>query len=91
MRVETNFDLYILQERLRQARLSFNLALGLIAISTTISIFGIGLLLKGQISQVTATTAGGLAANVVSVCVLKLTRDANDRLDKMAKELMDKE
>lgn len=70
----------IIQECLRQARLSFNLALVAIASNTFISLISIGLLLAGQVSQGTATTVGGLASTLVSVQFLRLAKNAGDRL-----------
>ena len=73
----------IAQERLRQARLSFNLALAATAISFSISLIGGGLLLLGKVSSGTVTTAVGL---VSSAGCLKFAKDANDRLDKIIDE-----
>lgn len=70
-------------ERLRQARLSFNLALTATAISFSISLIGGGLLLSGKTSSGTITSAVGL---VSSGGCLKFARDANDRLDKILLE-----
>ncbi len=81
----------VIKERLRQARLSFNIALSLIIISTIISVTGVGLLLSGKTSEGTATTAGGLAAKIVSVGLLKMTKDTNERLDKIATEFIDED
>ena len=71
------------QERLRQARLSFNLALTATAISFSISLIGGGLLLSGQTPSGTITSAAGV---VSSAGCLKLAKDANDRLDKILLE-----
>ncbi len=76
----------VITERLRQARLSFNIALGLTIISAIISVTGVGLLLSGKTSEGTATTAGGLASKIVSIGLLKMTKDTNERLDKIATE-----
>jgi hypothetical protein len=81
----------LIQERLRQARLSFNLALVLTATSGLVGIAGVVLLFSGKVPEGTITTAGGLASNIVSVRCLKLTKDANDRLDQMAKHLKDED
>ena len=70
----------IIEECLRQARLSFNMALVAIASNTFITLISIGLLLGGQVSEGTATTIGGLASTVVSVQFLKLAKNAGDRL-----------
>lgn len=70
----------ISQERLRQARLSFNLALTATAIGLigfSISLIGGGLLLSGKASAGTIISAVGL---VSSMECLKLAKDANDRL-----------
>ena len=70
----------IIQERLRQARCSFNLALVATAVSTFISLVGAGLLLTGKVNEGAVTAAGGMAASVRCV---HLAKDANDRLDKL--------
>lgn len=81
----------VIKERLRQARLSFNIVLGLTIISGIISVTGVGLLLSGKTSEGTATTAGGLASQIVSVRLLKMTQDSNERLDKIATEFLDED
>jgi hypothetical protein len=81
----------IITERLRQARLSFNLALLLTTVSTVISLVGVGFLFSGKISEGAITTAGGLTSKLVSVRFLKLIKEANDRLDKMAKDFKDED
>lgn len=73
----------IAQERLRQGRLSFNLALIATAISFSISLIGGGLLLSGKIPSGTITSAVGL---VSSAGCIKFAQDANDRLDKIIDE-----
>lgn len=79
-------ELSIAQERLRQARHSFNLALFSTTVSFCISVVGAGLLLSGKVPEGTITSAGGLAS---SVRCLKFAKDANDRLDKIVAELDD--
>lgn len=76
----------VILESLRQASWSFNLALILTTASAVVSIIGIGLLFSGKITQGTATTAGGLASNLISVNFLKLSKENNDRLYKITKE-----
>jgi hypothetical protein len=73
----------ILNERLRQARLSFNLALAMTAATTVMGLVGIGLLYAKQIQAGAVTTTSGVA---LSVCCFKLAKDANDRLDKISTE-----
>ena len=75
----------IIKERLRQARLSFNLALVTTGTCAIVSFCGIGMILLGKASEGSVTTTSGLSATVYC---LKLTRDANDRLDKLAEELI---
>lgn len=76
----------IIKERLRQARLSFNLALATTATCAFVGFCGIGLVLLGKAPEGTITTTGGLSATVYC---LKLARDANDRLDELAEDLND--
>ena len=75
-----------MQERLRQAKFSFNVTLGLTIVSASISIFGIGLLFSGKVTEGSVATAGGLTSNIVSVGLLKFTKETNDRLERLAKE-----
>ena len=72
-----NIKCLIAQERLRQGRLSFNLALTATAICFSISLIGGGLLLSGQVPSGTVTSAVGL---VSSMGCLNLATNANDRL-----------
>lgn len=72
-----------LQERIRQARLAFNLLLGATVLSGIVSFTGVGLLLSKQVSQGTITSIGGLISNVAFA---KMAKDANDRLDRAMKE-----
>lgn len=76
----------ILQERVRQAKYSFNLALIATAVSACVGLAGAGLLLSGKFPEGTVTAAGGLVA---STCCIRFAKDANDRLDKVSKELSD--
>ena len=76
-----NIEWNIAQERLRQARLSFNLALTVTAICFLITVMGAGLLLSDKFSSGTITTAVGL---VSSLGCFKLAKDSNDRLDQIA-------
>ncbi|CBN55876.1 MULTISPECIES: TRADD-N-associated membrane domain-containing protein [Kamptonema] len=80
-----NPDQYdIIKERLRQARLSFNLALATTATCAIVGFAGVGLMLLGKAPEGVVTTTGGLSATVYC---LKLARDANDRLDELAEDL----
>lgn len=79
----------VIQERLRQAKFIFNVTLGLTIVSASISLFGLGLLLSGKVTEGKLATAGGLPSNIVSVGLLKFTKETNDRLDRLAKEFKD--
>ncbi|NEQ35803.1 MAG: hypothetical protein F6K40_05695 [Okeania sp. SIO3I5] len=81
----------VIKERLRQAKLSFNIALSLTIISAIISVTGVGLLLSGKTSSGKSITTGGLAGKIVSVGLLKMTKDTNERLDKIATEFQDED
>uniref|UniRef100_A0A0C1NGP2 Cyanobacterial TRADD-N associated 2 transmembrane domain-containing protein n=1 Tax=Tolypothrix bouteillei VB521301 TaxID=1479485 RepID=A0A0C1NGP2_9CYAN len=76
----SEISLKITQERLRQARCSFNLAMIYTIMSVFISLVGAGLLLMRQTSEGAVTTAAGMAA---SVRCAQFAKEANDRLDKI--------
>ena len=69
------------EERLRQARLSFNTFLGLSVVTGFVSLLGIALLMVGKVQPGVITTTGGISSNIVSVRLLKLTKESNARLD----------
>ena len=77
---QPSVELIIAQERLRQARYSFNMALAATFVSFLISLAGAGMLLSNKFPQGTILTATGL---VSAVEFQKLAKDANDRLDKI--------
>ena len=83
---QTSVELIIAQERLRQARYSFNMAIVATALSFSISLAGTGMLLSNKVPQGTVLTACGL---VSAVEFHKLSKDANDRLDKILLEEKD--
>ncbi|MEG4595416.1 hypothetical protein QUB00_26925 [Microcoleus sp. F8_C2] len=72
-------ELKIAEERLRQARYSFNLAFILTATSALIGFAGVGLVVLGKAPEGTITMTGGLAS---SAYCLQLAKDTNDRLNK---------
>ncbi len=80
---QSSHDDRICQERLRQARWLFNLYFAFTAISGILSLIEVVLLLKGCISQDTYGTLGGLTLTAVSHRVMKHSREANDRLDRL--------
>ena len=79
----SNIELSIAQERLRQARYSFNVAMIAVTFSFCISLTGAGLLLSGKVPEGTITSTGGLASGVQCI---QFAKDANDRLDKILAE-----
>ena len=79
----------VIKERLRQAKFSFNMTLGLTIVSASISIVGIGMLFSGKIPEGAVAIGSGLTSNIVSVGLLKFTKETNDRLDRLAKEFKD--
>ena len=82
----STIKMIIVKERRRQAHHSFNLAFVTTTACVLISFAGVGLVLLGKASEGTIAATGGLAST--AYC-LKLSKDANDRLDKVASELND--
>lgn len=74
----------IYAERIRQAHWGFNLELGFVGICSGITLVGCILFLTGQTSKGAYMTVGGLTSTAVGGCCMRLSRDANDRLDKLA-------
>lgn len=72
----------IVQERVRQARNSFNLALTAIGVSACVCVAAAGL----KLPEGNVMAAGSLAS---SACCIRFAKDANDRLDKVSEELSD--
>jgi CHASE2 domain-containing sensor protein len=83
---QISVEVAIVQERLRQARYSFNLALIATGISACVGLVGAGLLLYGKLSEGVITASSGLASGV---CCVRLAKDSNDRLDRILAELND--
>jgi hypothetical protein len=79
----------MIQDSWRQARFSSNATFGFITTSALVNIFGIVLLFSGKVTEGSVATAGGLTSNIVSVRLLKFTKETNDRLDRLAKEFKD--
>ena len=79
----------VMQERMRQAKFSFNVTIGLKIVNAVISILVIVLLFSGKVTEGSVATAGGLTLNIVSARLLKFTKETNDRLDRLAKEFKD--
>lgn len=79
-------ELKIGQERLRQARYSFNTALVSSAAFTGISLVGAAMLLLGKVPEGAFVASSGMLSR--ASCV-RLAKEANDRLDKIMDELLD--
>ncbi|MCU0549402.1 MAG: hypothetical protein MUC48_08645 [Leptolyngbya sp. Prado105] len=73
------------QERLRQAQYSFNIALVSSAACIAVSFVGAAMLL-GKAPEGAAVASSGMLSS--AGCV-RLAKDANDRLDKLANDLLD--
>jgi len=76
----------IAKERSRQAHHSFNLAFVTTAACVFISFAGVGLYFWAKLMRELSRQLSGLAST--AYC-LKLSKDANDRLDKVASDLND--
>jgi len=74
------------QERLRQARYSFNIALTASAAFTVVGFLGAAMLLLGKAPEGAVVASSGMLSSVGCV---RLAKDANDRLDKIMNELLD--
>ena len=79
-------NLKIGQERLRQAQYSFNIALASSTACIAVSFVGAAMLLLGKAPEGAAVASSGMLSS--AGCV-RLAKDANDRLDKLANDLLD--
>ncbi|MBE8971016.1 hypothetical protein IQ277_33895 [Nostocales cyanobacterium LEGE 12452] len=64
-----------MQELLRQAKLTFNLALSVTAVSAMMTLGGVGLLYFNKVSEASLTAGGGALATITSVQLAKQTRE----------------
>ena len=64
----------LIKELLRQTRLTFNLALTVSAISSTITLSGVGLLYFNKITEASLTTGVGVLATTSSLQLAKQTK-----------------
>ncbi|QHG17635.1 hypothetical protein [Nostoc sp. ATCC 53789] len=69
-----NSEAEIMQELLRQAKLTFNLALSVTAASAMMTLGGVGLLYFNKVSEASLTAGGGALATITSVQLAKETR-----------------
>lgn len=81
--METPIKAAIAQERLRQAKQSFNVALCGTAVCALAGTVGIGLVIFGKAQEGAVLTAGGIVP--ISSC-LQFAREANERLDELFDE-----
>lgn len=86
--IKLSLILEVIQERLRQSRLSFNLAFGLTLTSAVVIVVGIGLLMLGKVSEGSFAIAGGFGSKIPCVYCLRLTKEANDSLQESLEKLL---
>jgi ABC-type phosphate transport system substrate-binding protein len=79
------------QERARETKASFNLAVGLAAVTAIFGLVAGGSLCAGNVSATAATTAAGLVSGVGSRRAFKLYEKASQSLDEAARTLLDDE
>ncbi|WP_071188748.1 hypothetical protein [Trichormus sp. NMC-1] len=73
----------IKEELLRQAKLTFNVALCVSAASAMMTLFGVGLIYFNKVSEASLTAGGGALATMTS---LNLAKQAKDELCEMIEE-----
>lgn len=76
----------IIREFLRQARLSYNLALAVTTISALMTLSGVGLLYLDKVSEATLTASGGVLATITSV---QFAKQSKEELQDLIDELSD--
>ncbi|MBD2213922.1 hypothetical protein H6G27_29235 [Nostoc linckia FACHB-104] len=64
-----------MQELLRQAKLTFNLALSVTAASAIMTLGGVGLLYFNKVSEASLTAGGGALATITSIQFAKQTKE----------------
>ncbi|MBD2207659.1 hypothetical protein H6G33_35470 [Calothrix sp. FACHB-1219] len=64
-----------MQELLRQAKLTFNLALSVTAASAMMTLGGVGLLYFNKVSEASLTAGGGALATITSIQFAKQTKE----------------
>jgi small neutral amino acid transporter SnatA (MarC family) len=73
----------IIKELIRQAKLTFNVAVSVSAISAMITLSGVALIYFNKISEATLTASGGALATMTS---LNMAKEAKDELLKILEE-----
>lgn len=74
----------VLRELLRQVRYSYNLALGVTAISALITLSGVGLLYLDKVPEASLTAGGGVIASLGSV---QFAKEAKEELRQLMTKL----
>ncbi|NEU71333.1 hypothetical protein PI95_001715 [Hassallia byssoidea VB512170] len=74
----------IIEELLRQARLTFNLALGVTAASAMMTLSGVGLLYLNKVPEASVTAGAGILASISSV---QFAKDAKEELHEIIDNL----
>jgi hypothetical protein len=78
----------IVAERMRQAKLAFNVAISLMVVGVVIVFAGIGLLwVKESFESGLITVAVGAVSEIISLLVFKFNSETNNRLDVLRKDL----
>lgn len=77
------------QERARETKASFNLAIALAATTAVFGFVAAGSLFLGNVSATVATTAAGIVSGVATRRTFKLYEQASQSFDKAARVLLD--
>jgi hypothetical protein len=83
-----SLEIAIFQERLRQARHSFNVALVSATACGITGLVGLSLVLLGRTSEGSIIAAGSITP--IAACV-QLAREANNRLDRVSEKIQEHE
>ncbi|MBD2195304.1 MULTISPECIES: TRADD-N-associated membrane domain-containing protein [Calothrix] len=70
-----NLKAEFMQELLRQAKLTFNLALSVTAASAMMTLGGVGLLYFNKVSEASLAAGGGALATITSIQFAKQTKE----------------
>ena len=76
----------IIRESIRQAKYSYNLALGVTAASALMTLSGVGLLYIDKVSEASLTASGGVLGTITSV---QFAKDSKEELEEMMEKLLD--
>jgi hypothetical protein len=86
-----NISQHWYEERARETKASFNLAISLAAATAIFGLVAGGSLCTGNVSATAATTAATLVSGVASRRAFKLYEQASQSLDEAARTLLDDE